>query len=85
LSTLVLQAAIYGQGVALGYSVLARPEIEAGRLVCPFEEFLLSKDAYYIVSEDSSSELGKIKAFREWMLSLFKREESMSQMPIGMK
>ncbi len=84
LSSLVLQAAIYGQGVALGYSVLARPEIEAGRLVCPFEEFLLSKDAYYIVSEESSSELGKIKVFREWMLSLFKLEESMSQMPMGL-
>lgn len=83
LSSLVLQAAIYGQGVALGYSVLARPEIEAGRLVCPFDEFLLSKDAYYIVSEESSSELGKIKVFREWMLSLFKLEESMSQMPVG--
>lgn len=84
LSTLVLQAAIYGQGVALGYSVLARPEIEAGRLICPFEEFLLSKDAYYIVSEESSSELGKIKVFREWMLSLFEREEAMSHMPTGL-
>ncbi|MDP2560934.1 transcriptional regulator GcvA [Psychrobium sp. 1_MG-2023] len=83
LSSLVLQAAIYGQGVALGYSVLARPEIEAGRLVCPFEEFLLSKNAYYIVSETNQSELGKIKAFREWMLDLFEQEEACNKMPVG--
>jgi len=84
LSSLVLQAAIYGQGVALGYSVFARPEIEAGRLVCPFEEYLLSKDAYYIVCEDNHSELGKIKAFREWMLALFKQEEEFNHMPPGL-
>jgi len=84
LSSLVLQAAIYGQGVALGYSVLARPEIEAGRLICPFEEFLVSEDAYYIVSDISNSELGKITAFRQWMLSLFKQQESLGHMPMGL-
>ena len=81
LSSLVMQAAIYGQGVALGYSVFARPEIEAGRLVCPFDEFLMSKDAYYIVSEESQSELGKIKAFRQWMLASFEQEKASSRMP----
>jgi len=81
LSSLVLQAAIYGQGVALGYSVFSRPEIEAGRLVCPFEEVLLSKDAYYIVCEESQSELGKIKEFREWMLNLFEQEQENSRVP----
>jgi len=81
LSSLVLQAAIYGQGVALGYSVFSRPEIEAGRLVCPFEEVLLSKDAYYIVCEESQSELGKIKEFREWMLNLFEQEQENSRLP----
>lgn len=81
MSSLVIQAAIYGQGVALGYSVFSRPDIEAGRLVCPFEEVLLSRDAYYIVSEESHSELGKVKAFREWMLDLFELEQKSSRLP----
>lgn len=81
LSSLVLQAAIYGQGVALGYSVFSRPDIEAGRLVCPFDEVMPSKDAYYIVCEDNQSELGKIKAFREWMLNLFAQEQDSSRLP----
>ncbi|NRA83100.1 MAG: transcriptional regulator GcvA [Gammaproteobacteria bacterium] len=81
LSSLVLQAAIHGQGVALGYSLLARPEIEAGRLVCPFEDFLVSKSAYYIVCHDTQSELGKIKAFRDWMLALFAEQEISNRMP----
>ena len=68
-SMLVLQAAVLGQGIALGHSVLARPEIDAGRLVCPFEEKLVTKNAYYFVCHQSQRELGKIAAFRSWLLS----------------
>lgn len=82
LSTLVLQAAIHGQGVALGYSVLARPEIEAGRLVCPFDQVLVSKNAYYLVCHESQADLGKIKVFREWMLALFAQDEASHNMPV---
>ena len=81
-SSLVLQAAAHGQGVALGYSVLARPDIKAGRLVCPFQEVLVSKDAYYLVCQQSHAELGKIAAFREWMLDMF-AEESRSELLPG--
>lgn len=81
LSSLVLQAAIHGQGVALGYSLFARPEIAAGRLVCPFDEFLESNNAYYIVSHQTQSELGKIQAFRQWMLALFKQQDLSNCMP----
>lgn len=74
-SSMVLQAAIHGQGVALGHSVLAKPEIDAGRLVCPFNEVLVSKNAYYLVCRESQAELGKISAFRDWMLELVAEEE----------
>ncbi|MGL5949615.1 MAG: transcriptional regulator GcvA [Aeromonas sp.] len=75
-SSMVIQAAIHGQGVALGHSVLAQPEIAAGRLICPFEEILLSKNAFHLVCRDSQAELGKIVAFREWMLALVADEEA---------
>ncbi|WP_163934256.1 transcriptional regulator GcvA [Paraferrimonas sp. SM1919] len=75
-SSLVLQAAIYGQGVGLGYRLLAEPEISAGRLVVPFEEVLVSPNAYYLVSQKSVAETGKINAFQEWMVSMFAEEEN---------
>ncbi|RLV59905.1 transcriptional regulator GcvA [Parashewanella curva] len=73
-SSLVLQAAVHGQGIALGYSVLAAPDIQAGRLVVPFQEALLSPNAYYLVCQNSQAELGKVVAFREWMLEMFASE-----------
>jgi LysR family glycine cleavage system transcriptional activator len=48
-SAMVLQAAIHGQGVALANNVMAQSEIEAGRLVCPFNDVLVSKNAFYLV------------------------------------
>lgn len=74
-TTLVLQAAIHGQGVALGHSVLAQPEIAAGRLVCPFPGRLVSKDAYYLVCDEHQADLGKISAFRNWILEKASREQ----------
>lgn len=74
-SMLVLQAAALGQGIALGHSVLARPEIEAGRLVCPFDERLIANNAYYVVCHQSQAELGKIVAFCEWLQSQVKDEQ----------
>lgn len=74
-TSMVLQAAVHGQGVALGHSVLAQPEIEAGRLVCPFSDVLVSKNAYYLVCREEQYELGKISVFRDWMLSLVKEEQ----------
>ena len=57
-----------GQGIALGHSVLARPEVESGRLVCPFEEKQITNNAYYFVCHQSQAELGKIAAFRQWLI-----------------
>ncbi len=45
-SAMVLQAAIHGQGVALANNVMAQSEIEAGRLVCPFNDVLVSKKCF---------------------------------------
>lgn len=60
---------IHGQGVALANNVMAQSEIEAGRLVCPFNDVLVSKNAFYLVCHDSQAELGKIAAFRQWILA----------------
>ncbi|WP_213993180.1 transcriptional regulator GcvA [Sodalis sp. dw_96] len=67
-SVMVLQAAIHGQGVALANNVMAQMEIEAGRLICPFNDVLVSKNAFYLVCHDSHAEVGKIAAFRQWII-----------------
>lgn len=76
-SSMVLQAAIHGQGVALAHSVLAKPDIDAGRLICPFNDVLVSKSAYYIVCREQQYDVGKIAAFRDWMLTTVADEQSL--------
>ncbi|MBD2785696.1 transcriptional regulator GcvA [Xenorhabdus sp. DI] len=68
-SAMVIQAAVHGQGVALANNVMAQNEIDAGRLVCPFNDVLVSKNAFYLVCHDNQAELGKIAAFRKWILT----------------
>ena len=75
-SMMVMQAAALGQGIALGNSVLAKPELDAGRLIMPFEEKLESRDAYYLVYHEGQGESGKIAAFREWVINLVKEEQA---------
>ena len=74
-SAMVLQAALHGQGVALAYSVLAKPDIDSGRLVCPFNDVLVSKNSYFIVCRESQKDNGKIAAFRQWMLDMVLAEQ----------
>lgn len=74
-SSMVIQAAVHGQGVALVNHVMARSEIESGRLVRPFQDVLVSKNAFYLVCQDSQAELGKIAAFRQWILSQAANEQ----------
>ncbi|MGB1198745.1 MAG: transcriptional regulator GcvA [Thalassotalea sp.] len=74
-SAMVVQAAVHGQGVALAQSVLAKPELDAGRLVNLFDHRLISKNAFYIVCREHQMDVGKISAFREWMLATVAQEE----------
>jgi len=74
-STMVLQAAVHGQGVALANSVLAKPEIESGRLICPFNDVLVSKNSFYIVCREQQMDIGKIEAFRTWVLDTVSDEQ----------
>ena len=64
----LFQAAVDGQGVALLANVLAEPEIAAGRLVQPFSTRLPVQLNYHLVTSPYKATLGKVKAFREWIL-----------------
>ena len=67
-SSLLVQAAIEGQGVALVGSVLVADDLAAGRLVRPFELSLSVNFACYVVSLEATADQPSIAAFREWLI-----------------
>ncbi len=67
--SLALQAAVDGQGVALGIEALAVEELASGRLVAPFDFRMRLQSAYYLVSLRETAELPRIAAFRKWLLA----------------
>ncbi|MGH7080241.1 MAG: transcriptional regulator GcvA [Acetobacteraceae bacterium] len=68
-STMVIQAAIRGEGVALGRQVLIEDELVGGRLVRLFDLRLKAEMAYYVVCPLASLEQPKVRAFRDWLLA----------------
>ena len=66
---LALQAAVSGQGVALGSKALALDHLAAGRLIRPFELALMTDFGYYVVCSKKRAEEPDIMAFRRWILS----------------
>ena len=67
-SSMVVQAAVEGQGIALARSALAQEDLKAGRLVRPFRIDLASDLAYYIVCPPSHIGRQKVRAFRDWLM-----------------
>ena len=70
-TSLAVQAAIDGHGVALGDSTLVADDIAAGRLVKPFALSLRSPTqfAYHLISPRDITGRPMIKAFRNWILA----------------
>ena len=73
-SNLILQAARYGQGIAIGHSVLAQLDIQSGRLVRPFDLVLPSQYSYDILCPKAWADQPKITAFREWLKKMISDE-----------
>ncbi len=69
-----IQAAIDGQGVALGTSPLVRQLIKQGRLVAPLAKKFESSRAYYLVTSAEAAERPEVKDFAGWLLRQAKRE-----------
>jgi len=74
-SSLLLQAAVDSQGVALGRSALAAGEMAAGRLVRPFDLTFTRDKAYYVVCPINCEERPKVAAFRHWLMEEARAEE----------
>jgi LysR family transcriptional regulator, glycine cleavage system transcriptional activator len=73
-SSMAIDAAIDGQGIALARSALAARDLISGRLVRPFGGALEAPYAYWIVCPKSAADLPKISLFRNWLLGEAKED-----------
>ncbi len=68
-SNIVIQAAIAGQGAALGIFPFVADEIAAGRLVKPFALELLPTRSYHVVTRPGARRRPEIAAVCDWLLA----------------
>ena len=67
-ASMVIDAAIQGQGVAMARTALAAWDLLSGRLVRPFPLALEAPFALWIVCPRATADLPKIATFRKWLL-----------------
>ena len=66
-SSLVIEAALGGRGVALAKGTLAQDDLDAGRLVAPLQDATAVDFAYYAVHPKAKGRLPQVKAFVAWI------------------
>jgi LysR family glycine cleavage system transcriptional activator len=65
---MAIEAAIRGEGVALGRSVLVAEDLAAGRLVAPFPQIRLKAErGYDLVYRAGDRDHPKVCAVRDWL------------------
>jgi LysR family glycine cleavage system transcriptional activator len=68
-ASMVIDAAINGQGIALARTTLAAWDLIHGRLVRPFPDSMPVARTYWIVCPKATATFPKIATFREWLLT----------------
>jgi LysR family glycine cleavage system transcriptional activator len=68
-ASMVIDAAVDGQGIALARTTLAAWDLLNRRLVRPFAESLRLSKAYWILCPKATAALPKITIFRDWLLA----------------
>ena len=66
-ASMVIDAAINGQGIALARTTLAAWDLINGRLVRPFSDSLPLSKTYWIICPKATANVPKIVTFRNWL------------------
>ena len=74
-SSMALEYAAEGRGVALGRTHIARAALESDRLVKPFDISMPTNFRYYIIYPPANAALPRVQAFRDWLLEAAQAEE----------
>ncbi|MEA2774166.1 MAG: LysR family transcriptional regulator, glycine cleavage system transcriptional activator [Acetobacteraceae bacterium] len=76
-ATLMLQAAMHGQGICLSSYLLAEHDLLSNRLVRPFHVELDLTDGYYVLTNRRSQDREAVAWFREWVCEQARRSVSL--------
>jgi len=68
-ASMLIDAAVDGQGVALARTTLAAWDLISGRLIRPFDVGLKLTRTYWIVCPKATSTKPKVATFRDWLLA----------------
>ncbi|HEY7245645.1 MAG TPA: transcriptional regulator GcvA [Xanthobacteraceae bacterium] len=68
-ASMLIDAAVDGQGIALARTALAAWDLINGRLVRPIDVCLRMSNTYWIVCPKATSRVPKIEIFRKWLLA----------------
>jgi LysR family glycine cleavage system transcriptional activator len=68
-ASMLIDAAVDGQGIALARTALAAWDLINGRLVRPVDVSLKMSNTYWIVCPKATSSVPKITTFRKWLLA----------------
>jgi len=83
-SSLVIEAAAAGRGVALAKRALAQADLDSGRLVAPLQDATAVDFAYFVVHPKAKGRLPQVKAFVSWITAqAAAHEEMLRTMDIG--
>jgi LysR family glycine cleavage system transcriptional activator len=75
-SSLVIEAAALGRGIALAKATIAAADLAAGRIRRLFDMSLPLAFAYYLVYPEGAGQAPKVAAFRHWLLAQAGREQA---------
>jgi DNA-binding transcriptional LysR family regulator len=64
----MIQAALSGQGVAMGIGRLVAGLIEAGRLVAPFCKSVIGSRSYFVIRSATTRNRPHVQAFVDWLI-----------------
>lgn len=67
--TFAVEAAVQGEGVVLGRTMLVAADLAAGRLIQPFKHALKAHSSFYVVYPPDAIRQRKVKAFRDWLFA----------------
>jgi LysR family glycine cleavage system transcriptional activator len=67
--TFAVDAAVKGEGVALGRTLLVADDLAAGRLVRPFKHSMKAAASFWLVYPPDAIRQRKIRVFRDWLLA----------------
>jgi len=83
-SSLVIEAAAGGRGVALAKRALAQADLDSGRLVAPLQDATAVDFAYFVVHPKAKGRLPQVKAFVSWITAqAAAHEEALRTIDVG--